>query len=199
MECEDKIRKELSCACQRAYARGIQTGNGGNVSARIKKGTCMIVKSSGGSFADADEDSFVLTDFDGKVLEKGNKRPTREVLLHGYLYKLFPQVLAVVHTHSPYAVAWSHNHDLLPRVTWQARLKISDDIPVIRIPSAAVGQEHLYMVEEALAAKRGVSCFILADHGVVAMAKSPIEAEHMAEFVEEIAQIAFFEDLAGRP
>ena len=58
----------LEEAAHRAYTRGIQTGNGGNLSARADFG--MIVKSSGGSFADclADGTGFVETDLDGSVL-----------------------------------------------------------------------------------------------------------------------------------
>ena len=72
----------LEEAAHRAYTRGIQTGNGGNLSARADFG--MIVKSSGGSFADclADGTGFVETDLDGSVLSPSGK-PTREVVLHG--------------------------------------------------------------------------------------------------------------------
>ena len=72
----------LEEAAHRAYTRGIQTGNGGNLSARADFG--MIVKSSGGSFADclADGTGFVETDLDGSVLSPSGK-PTREVVQPG--------------------------------------------------------------------------------------------------------------------
>lgn len=90
----------LEEAAHRAYTRGIQTGNGGNLSARADFG--MIVKSSGGSFADclADGTGFVETDLDGSVLSPSGK-PTREVVLHGLMYKLCPECGGVRHWPQP--------------------------------------------------------------------------------------------------
>ena len=106
----------LEEAAHRAYTRGIQTGNGGNLSARADFG--MIVKSSGGSFADclADGTGFVETDLDGSVLSPSGK-PTREVVLHGLMYKLCPECGGVMHCHSPWSVAWAYSHDVLPMTT----------------------------------------------------------------------------------
>ena len=101
-----KIAEELVIACKRAYTRGIQTGSGGNVSARVPGKDLMIVKASGSSFIDSTPDGFVITDFDGNLVE-GEGKPTREALLHGLLYRICPKVNAVVHTHSPYSIAWA--------------------------------------------------------------------------------------------
>jgi len=127
----------LEEAAHRAYTRGIQTGNGGNLSARADFG--MIVKSSGGSFADclADGTGFVETDLDGSVLSPSGK-PTREVVLHGLMYKLCPECGGVMHCHSPWSVAWAYSHDVLPMTTLHVQLKIGYDIPVFDIPSANV-------------------------------------------------------------
>ena len=82
-----KIAEELVIAAKRAYTRGIQTGSDGNVSARVPGKDLMIVKASGGSFADCAPDKFVITDFDGNLVE-GEGKPTREALLHGLLYRI---------------------------------------------------------------------------------------------------------------
>ena len=71
-----KIAEELVIACKRAYTRGIQTGSGGNVSARVPGKDLMIVKASGSSFIDSTPDGFVITDFDGNLVE-GEGKPTR--------------------------------------------------------------------------------------------------------------------------
>lgn len=89
-----KLREDLVLAAKRAYRRGIQTGSGGNVSARIPGENVMLVKASGSSFEDSTTDGFVVTDFDGNLIE-GNGKPTREALLHGYLYRVCPWMGAV--------------------------------------------------------------------------------------------------------
>ena len=78
-----KLAQELADASKRAYIRGIQTGSGGNVSARIPGTETMLVKASGGSLGDCTPEEFLITDFDGNVME-GTGKPTREALLHGY-------------------------------------------------------------------------------------------------------------------
>ena len=82
----DTIYGQLETAARRAYRRGIQTGSGGNLSARCEGG--MIVKSSGGSFADCcrDGSGFVETDLSGNILEGRAGKPTREVFLHAVSY-----------------------------------------------------------------------------------------------------------------
>ena len=78
-----EIAEKLVIASKRAYNRGIQTGSGGNVSARIPGTETMLVKASGGSLGDCTPEGFLITDFDGNVVE-GAGKPTREALLHGY-------------------------------------------------------------------------------------------------------------------
>ena len=164
-----EIAKKLVTASERAYNRGIQTGSGGNVSARIPGTETMLVKASGGSLGDCTPEGFLITDFDGNLIE-GNGKPTREALLHGYIYKMREDVNAVVHVHAPYAIGWSSSKKDLPRVTWHSQLKMPSDIPA----------------------------FLLADHGIVAMGKGPLEAEHTAELIEETAQVAILDKLVEK-
>ena len=196
MEKLDIIREQLAKAARRAYDRGIQTGNGGNVSARVPGRELMLVKASGGSFADSSPDGFVTTDFDGNMVE-GSGKPTREALLHGYLYRICPWMGAVVHAHSPYAIGWASTGNHLPRATWHSRLKLPADIPVLDVPSPMVRPEDFPLVKSLYDAVPDLPAFILVDHGVVAGAADPLNAEHQAELVEETAQVAFLKAAAA--
>ena len=193
----EKIKEELVIASKRAYRRGIQTGSGGNVSARVPGQEKMIVKASGSSFEDSTTEGFVITDFDGNLLE-GTGKPTREALLHGYLYRLCPWAGAVVHVHSPYAIGWASTRKPLPRVTWHSKLKICSDLPTLDVPSAMVRLEDFPLVKALYDAEPELPAFLLAEHGVVALAKDAINAEHLAELVEETAQVAYLEALAKK-
>ena len=192
-----KIAENLVIASKRAYNRGIQTGSGGNVSARIPGTETMLVKASGGSLGDCTPEGFLITDFDGNLIE-GQGKPTREALLHGYIYRLRPDIHAVVHVHSPYAIGWSSSKKDLPLVTWHARLKNPADYPTLDVHGAMVRPEDIPMVEEMFRKTPDISAFLLADHGVVAMGKDPLSAEHVAELVEETAQVAILNKLVER-
>lgn len=181
--------KELAEACRRAYASGIQRANGGNVSRRMKEGL-MLVKGKGTAFSEADVSDFVLADFDGHKVE-GSAAPTKESIMHGAIYKLCPGVNAVIHVHAPYAVAWSAVHEILGRETWQARLKLAGDIPVLNVESPVVRREDVPLLEEALVPENISGGFILRDHGIVAVGGSVREAGQTAELIEETAKIAF--------
>lgn len=192
-----RIQEQLVVACQRAYARGIQTGSGGNVSARVPGKELMIVKASGSSFADATPDGFVVTDFDGRLVS-GSGKPTREALLHGFLYSIAPWVNAVVHVHSPYAIAWASTRAALPLTTWHSRLKLPGDaVPVLDVPAAVVRAEDFPMVRALYEETPDLAAFLLVDHGVVACAGDSINAEHTAELIEETAQVAFLKGCFG--
>lgn len=191
-------REELMLVCERLYRLGLQTGMGGNVSARIPDTAYMYVKKSGVSFADIQEDSFIIADFNGNK-KYGEGIPTRESILHGYLYQSCPHVNAIVHIHTPYAITWSLSGGSLPRITWEAKLKITCDIPNLQIPSAAVRQEDLPQLEAMLANSPQISGFLLHGHGLVAMGDTPREAGHQAEWIEEAAHIALLSGIAYGP
>lgn len=189
---DTKIAKELASAAQRAYTRLIQAGSGGNVSARIPGQKLMLVKASGGCLGDCTEAGFLITDLNGNLVE-GNGKPTREALLHGYLYQICPEVNAVIHVHSPYAIGWTASKKALPRITWHAKLKINSDIPVLDIPAAMVRKEDFPLVQKLYRENPELSAFLLAGHGIVAVGKDALEAEHMAELIEETAKVAILQ------
>lgn len=194
----NRIKEELVIACRRAYTRGIQTGSGGNVSARHPDGDRMLVKASGGSFADATVDGFVVTDFDGSLIE-GAGKPTREALLHGYIYRICPWANAVVHVHSPYAIGWASTGKALPLVTWHSKLKLpGEEIPTLDIPSPMVRREDFPLVKALYDKDPTLPAFLLVDHGTVAIASDAINAEHTAELIEETAQVAYFKAVVSK-
>ncbi len=189
---DSKIRSGLARACRRAFAAGIQTGNGGNASARGAEPGSMLVTATGGSFFECDEQSFLATDLDGSV-QVGDMRPTREAFMHGQIYKDRQDVNAIVHAHSVYAIWAAHIWDHVPLVTLHSRLKIGSGIPVAAVPSPFVRPEDWPKVAAVLAEDADLKAFILRDHGVVAMAKTPMEAEETAELIEETCKIACLE------
>jgi L-ribulose-5-phosphate 4-epimerase len=199
MEQKDKFQS-LALAAHRAYSRGIQTGSGGNLSCRGLEPETMIVKSSGGSFAEVSGEgaSLVTTDLYGNPLPGEKGKPTREFVLHGLLYRILPNLGGVVHCHSPWSIAWAFNHDLLPALTLHVQLKFGCDIPVLNVLSPMVREEDSPIVEALFQVEKKPPAFILRAHGVVALGEDPIEAEHNAELVEETAQVAMLKAISDK-
>lgn len=197
MQLYEDLYNQLEKAAQRAYNRGIQTGSGGNLSAITPNREQMIVKSSGGSFIDCDRsgNGFVITDLYGEVFETGKGRPTREAFMHGLLYRICPELGGVMHSHSPWAITWSFSHRALPMITQHLKLKFKCEIPVLDVPSPQVRAEDAPIIETELLKNPALPAFILMGHGVVALGRDILLAEHNAELVEETAQIAVLSTL----
>lgn len=197
MEDYSAIYQDMTLAAHRAYTRGIQTGSGGNMSARIPGEDAMIVKNSGGSFIDCTDGGkgWIATDYNGKLCEGESGKPTREWQLHAALLKALPHVGAVVHCHSVYSITWAADHDILPLVTWHSELKMKTPVPVLDIPAAVVPAERLDEVVELFRSNPDLYGVILKGHGVVAVGKNAVDAEHAAELIEETAQIAVLEHM----
>ena len=182
------IKDEMLLAASRAYTRGIQTGSGGNFSARVPGQDRMILKSSGGSFMDATRENLLITDFDGNLIE-GNGKPTREAGLHGLIYKIAPHVNGVMHCHAPWSISWASTKKPLDGVTLHTQLKFGCAIDVIDIHAPVVGADEFHKIEALFEENPSVPAFILVDHGIVAVGDTILNAEHNAELVEETAMI----------
>jgi len=192
-----QTKRQLIEAAARAYRRGIQTGNGGNLSARLPGEDLMVVKPSGVSFIDCNETNLVITDFDGRLVA-GSGKPTREALLHGALYRHVPSIGGVVHCHAPWAVAWSLSKRDLPMLAYHARMKLGGPVTTLDIQTPAVSAEDMPRVLELFAKCPALSAFLLVAHGIVATGSNVLEAEHAAELVEETAQIAWLNEIARK-
>ena len=192
-----EVAKDLIEAAARAYRRGIQTGSGGNLSARIPGKDLMVVKPSGISFIDCNEKNLVVTDFDGKVVA-GSGKPSREALLHGVLYRNVPSIGGVVHCHSPWAISWSFSKKDLPLVTHHARMKFGVPIATLDVDAPVVPPEEMPRVIGLFEKHPTLPAFLLVAHGIVAVGKNVLDAENVAEMVEETAQIAWLREIGKK-
>ena len=134
-------------------------------------------------------------DFDGTLKEGEAGKPTREWLLHSVLLEHLSGCNAVVHTHSPYAIAWADKHEDIPLVTWHSELKIGCALPVFDVHAAVVPKEEAEEILKKMQDNPNLPGVILKGHGLVVVGKSAVDAEHMAELVEETAQIAVLQNI----
>jgi L-ribulose-5-phosphate 4-epimerase len=188
------LKRQLVKAAHRCSRRGLQTGDGGNVSARIPGTDWMVIKASGSSFADSTKTSFVISDFTGNPM-KGEEKPSRESLLHGALYKKLPDIRAIVHCHSGWATGWASTLTPLPFATYHSEIKLNGEIRVFDTHSYAVPKEDIAQILSLFDEYPNAKAFLLKGHGQVALGKDIKSALHIAELIEETAQIAVLENL----
>lgn len=93
----------------------------GNVSEVNRELNIIVIKPSGVSYDTMQVDQMVVTDLDGTVLETSSLNPSSDLPTHVILYKEFPEITSVVHTHSTNAVMWSQaEKDIKPYGTTHA-------------------------------------------------------------------------------
>ncbi len=86
--------------------RGLVTYTWGNVSGIDREKGLFVIKPSGVSYEDLKPEDLVVLDLEGRQVE-GKLNPSSDTKTHVVLYNAFPEIGGIVHTHSPYAVAWS--------------------------------------------------------------------------------------------
>lgn len=184
----EQLKKELLACARRAYAIGLQTGNGGNLSARLAGTDRVVIKSSGRSFGECTLDNLVTVNLEGEMIE-GAGKPSREIRTHLAAYRLRPDVHGIFHSHSPWAIAYAEDADEIRPLALHARSKLGV-IPVLKVDGHA-DETVERAVEALLKAHPGLKAFVQARHGIFALAQTITLAEHHAELVEETAQIGW--------
>lgn len=106
--------KEEVCEANRALeASGLVKLTWGNVSGVDRASGLWCIKPSGVDYAELLPSQMVLLDLDGEVVE-GTLRPSSDTKTHLHLYRQFPQIGGITHTHSPYATAFAQAGRELP-------------------------------------------------------------------------------------
>lgn len=182
---EHDIRLALVDIYQRAYRRELVAGMGGNISARIGDADRILIKATGISFADASEHNLVMIDLDGRPVA-GDLKPSREVPFHTEMYKLRPDIRAVVHTHSPAATAHAACGVEIPLLTITARHNLKR-VPIV--PYGAPGSSDLAAKIREAYRDPNVNTVLLQNHGLISVDADIYRAYYLAELAEDTAKI----------
>lgn len=179
---ESQARQALVQWGKELYDQGLVKGSGGNLSIRLSDGTVLLTP-TGFFLGHMTEECISRCDMEGNLL--GGNAPTKEVPLHLAVYRTRPNIRAVCHTHSVYAVAYASTMapgTMMPICTPSVAAKVG----LVEVKGYAhPGSEELgRFVEEGLQHSNAV---LLANHGVVAVGKDMEMAVSMANEVENNA------------
>ncbi|MGB7547474.1 MAG: class II aldolase/adducin family protein, partial [Terracidiphilus sp.] len=102
------LRLEVLRANQEIARRGLAPHTFGNASGIDRSGRepLVVIKPSGVDYASLTVGDLVVTNLDGEIVE-GTLRPSSDLDTHTYLYREFPGIGGIVHTHSEFATSWA--------------------------------------------------------------------------------------------
>ncbi|MBY4214113.1 L-ribulose-5-phosphate 4-epimerase [Rhodococcus fascians] len=195
-EVVEEIRRDV-CALHAELVRyGLVVWTAGNVSARVPGRDLMVIKPSGVSYDDLTPGNMVVCDLHGRVVE-GDHSPSSDTEAQAYVYRHLDQINGVVHTHSPYAVAWAARGEPIPVVTTMCADEFGGDIPVG--PFATIGDDSIGRgIVDTLADSRSPA-ILMQNHGVFAVGPSARSAVKAAVMCEDVARSVHLAYQLGQP
>ena len=110
----EELKKEVCAENKRLVEAGLVVLTWGNASGYDEQSGLVVIKPSGVDYAEMLPVHMVVVNLDGKVVE-GSLRPSSDTPTHLEIYRNFPGVRGVVHTHSPEATAWAQARREIPR------------------------------------------------------------------------------------
>lgn len=170
----------------------------GNVSGIDREKDLVVIKPSGVEYDVMKASDMVVVDLDGNIVE-GDLNPSSDTPTHLALYKAFPEIGGVVHTHSTYATAWSQAGKDIPNIGTTHADYFHDAIPCTADMTEEEVMGGAYELETGnVIIKRFVGLnpvhtpgVLVKNHGPFAWGKDPHEAVHNAVVMEQVAKMAF--------
>jgi len=188
------VRAEVVRVARLLRERGLAIGTSGNVGARLVDGRIAITPSTM-DYEDMTADDIVIVEADGAPSE-GRHRPSSELRIHLGVFAARADVRAIVHSHSPFATAWSTVRRPLPAVHYVLALLVGPGRDSLRVaPYATFGTAEL--AAHAVATLGSDQACLLANHGAIAVGGSLASALGRAERVEELAMLAWRAEQIG--
>ncbi|NLM84183.1 MAG: L-ribulose-5-phosphate 4-epimerase [Clostridiales bacterium] len=177
----------------------------GNVSAIDRESGLVVIKPSGVEYDEMKPEDMVVTDLDGNVVD-GKLRPSSDTPTHLELYKAFPNIGGVVHTHSRYATAFAQAGRSLPAYGTTHADYFLGDVPCTRaMTEEEIGGEYEKNTGLVIAESfqgldpDAVPACLVRHHGPFAWGSSCEEAVYHAAVLEYCAHIAFVTEGLGEP
>jgi len=192
--------KEQVCKANLELPRyGLVTFTWGNVSAIDRDSGLVVIKPSGVSYDGMCADDMVVLDLEGNIVE-GKYKPSSDTPTHIALYKAFPELGGVVHTHSRWATTFAQMGIGIPALGTTHADYFYGEIPCTRkmTPEEIGGQYELETGNVIIETfnSRGIKAeqvpaVVVYSHGPFAWGKDAMDAVHNAVVLEELAFMAY--------
>jgi L-ribulose-5-phosphate 4-epimerase len=205
----EALREQVLHANREIARRGLAPHTFGNASGIDRSGSqpLVVIKPSGVDYATLTAADLVVTDLDGNIVE-GTLNPSSDLDTHTLLFREFPQIGGIVHTHSEFATSWAqagrpipclgtthadYFHGPVPVTEPLTAQEVADDY--VRNTGAVIVRHFRFAGLDPLA----VPGVLVGGHAPFTWGKSAAEAVEHADVLEYIARLAFRSILLGAP
>ena len=198
------LKNEVLAANLEIQAKKLAILTWGNVSAIDRERGLVVIKPSGVNYGDLRPESLVVVDLDGRTVE-GNLKPSSDTPTHLELYKAFPSIGAVVHTHSTWATVWAQAGLGIPPLGTTHADYFYGEIPCTR----SMRRDEVENDYEKNTGLVIVECFkgidpqnipavLVRNHGPFVWGDTLARAVENALVLEEVARMAFHSRLLSK-
>jgi L-ribulose-5-phosphate 4-epimerase len=192
-----QLREDVLDANLELVRRGLVIYTFGNASGFDPGEGLVVIKPSGVPFDELRSEHMVVYDLQGRLLE-GSLRPSSDLPTHLALYRAFPGLGGVVHTHSRFATAWAQARREIPCLGTTHADYFHGPVPVTQ-PLSAAEIEGDYeantgeVIVRRFAGRDPLSmpAVLVAGHGPFCWGETPAKAAQNAVLLEEVAVIAY--------
>ena len=197
----DDLKQQVLKANLALPRYGLVTFTGGNVSAVDRESGLVVIKPSGVEYDDMTVDDMVVVDLKTGAVVEGKKKPSSDTQTHLALYRAFPTIGGIVHTHSRHATIWSQAGQDLPSWGTTHADYFYGDIPCTRLMTEAeIAQDYEletgHVIIETFQQRdiepAAVPAVLVHSHGPFAWGPDAETAVHNAVVLEEIAYMGIF-------
>ncbi|HPI99036.1 MAG TPA: class II aldolase/adducin family protein [Synergistales bacterium] len=187
------IRKDIILFGRKLVERKLTVGTGGNLSFFVRDRDIVLVTPSGIDYFDMEPRDIVMTSPEGNMINSSRK-PTTELDLHLALYRLRPDIQAVIHSHSVFATTVACLGWEIPAFSYLVAL-IGDRVPLA--PYCTFGSRALAeKVSSSLGSYNGI---LMENHGQIAVGKDLSHAFNVAETIEFLSELYWRSRCVGMP
>jgi L-ribulose-5-phosphate 4-epimerase len=191
------LREQVLEANLDLVRKGLVLSTFGNASGVAREEGLIVIKPSGVPYEGMKPEQLVVSDLEGKVVE-GNLRPSSDLPTHAALYRAFPSIGGIAHTHSEYATAWAQARQPIPCFGTTHADYFHGPIPLTEVMSdEEINGEYeantgvviirVFQTIDPVA----VPAVLVPNHGPFAWGPDPLKASENAWMLELVARLAY--------
>jgi L-ribulose-5-phosphate 4-epimerase len=198
----EALKAEVLEANLEIVRRGLVLYTFGNASGIDRETGLVAIKPSGVPYETMKPYDLVVTDLQGSIVE-GSLRPSSDLATHLLLYREFPSIGGVVHTHSEYATAWAQAGREIPAYGTTHADYFYGPVPLTdELTDDEVGGDYVLNTGHAIVRRfrdpsggldpAAVPGVLVRGHAPFAWGKSAMDAAHNAVVLEAIARMGYY-------
>lgn len=193
----EQLRADVLEANLELVRCGLVVASFGNASALAREEGLVVIKPSGVAYRDLRPQHLVITDLDGRVVE-GDLRPSSDLPTHLELYRAFPAIGGVAHTHSSFATSWAQARREIPCLGTTHADFFRGPVPVTdAMTPEEIGSDYERNTGKVIVRRFvdvdvcAIPAVLVASHAPFSWGATVADAVHVAVVLEEIARMAY--------